>query len=88
MINFFNQAQEDLGLSKEHLNILTCFLDPSNMIKEEEIPNPVNLNAEVLEYTEEGNIVPKKPPSDVPKRDPIWEFFNPNEGTLMYNAIL
>lgn len=58
------------------------------MIKEAEIPNPVNLNAEVFEYTKEGNVVQKKPPSNVPKRDPIWEFFNPDEGTLICITLL
>lgn len=71
-----------MGLSKEHVNILESFLDPTKMIKEEETPNPLDLNAEVFEETEEGKIVPKQPSSDVPKRDPIWElFFNPEGGT-------
>ena len=78
---------KDLGLSKERLNILNCFLDPKKMNKAEEAPNPLNPNAEVLEYTKEGKIRPKRPPSNVPKRDAIWEFFNPRharEGTLIY----
>ena len=90
MIDFLNEAQEDLGLSKEHLCILSCFLDPErNMIKGEEAPNPSNFNAEVLEYTKEGNIVPKQPPSNVPKSDPIWEFFvNPDEGMPLGSKII
>ena len=75
---------EDLALSKECLHILNCFLDPKNMKKVEELLNP---NAEVLEYTKDGKIKPKQPPSsNVPKRDPIWEFFSPRharEGTLI-----
>lgn len=66
-----------LGLSEERLHLLKCFLDPENMIKMEEVPNPLNPNAEVLEYTEDGKIRPKQPPSNVTKTDPIWEFFNP-----------
>lgn len=83
MVDFLNEAQEDLGLSKEHLGILSCFLDPKkHMIKDEEAPNPSNFNAEVLEYTKDGKIVPKQLPSNVPRRDPIWEFFvNPDEGS-------
>ena len=76
----------DLGLSKERLHILNCFLDPKNMKKVEEAANPLNPNAEVLEYTKDGKIKPKQPPSNVPKTDPIWEFFNPRharEGTLI-----
>ena len=84
MIRYFNQAKEDLGLSEEHLSILNCFLDPTNMIREEETPNPLNFTDEVLEYTAEGKIVPKQPAVNVPKRDPIWEFFNLDEGTLKY----
>ena len=59
------------------------------MIKLEEVPNPLNPNAEVLEYTQDG-IRPKPPPSNVPKRDPIWEFFYPtnaHEGTI-YTIII
>ena len=90
MIGILKDAQEDLGLSEKHLGILSCFLDPeNNMIKEEETPNPSNLNAEVLEFTKEGNIVPKRLPSNVPKRDPIWEFFvNPDEGIPLESKII
>ena len=69
----------NLGLSEERLRILKCFLDPENMIKMKEVPNPLNPNAEILEYTEDGKIRPKQPPSDAPKTDPIWEFFNPTD---------
>ena len=71
--------EETLGLSEERLHVINCFLDPKNMIKMEEVPNPLNPNAEVLEYTEDGKIRPKQPPSNVPKMDPIWEFFNPTD---------
>lgn len=67
----------DLSFSAERLAILNCFLNRENMIKAEEAPNPLNPNAEVLEYTRDGKIKPKQPPSNVPKSDPIWEFFNP-----------
>ena len=80
----------NLGLSEERLHILKCFLDPENMIKMEEVPNPLNPNAEVLEYSKDG-IRPKQPPSNAPKTDPIWEFFNPtdaHEGMLSYNYYL
>lgn len=48
--------------------------------EEEETPNPLNFNDEVLE---EGKFIPKQPTTNVPKRDPIWEFFNLDEGTLI-----
>ena len=87
MIIYFNQAKEDLELSEEHLNILSCFLDPRNMIREDETPNPLNFNDEVLEYTEEGKIVQKQPAINVPERDPIWEFFNLHEGRLLCSKV-
>ena len=77
MIKFFKEMEGDLDLSEERLHVLNCFLDRTNMIKEEEAPNPLDPNAEVLEYTKDGKIRPKQPPSNVPKTDPIWEFFNP-----------
>ena len=70
--------EENLELSEERLHVLKCFLDPENMIKMEEVPNPLNPNAEVLEYTEDG-IRAKQPPSNIDKTDPIWEFFNPTD---------
>lgn len=76
-MKFFKELQEDLGLSEECLCILNCFLDPENMIKMKEVPNPLNPNTEVLEYTKDGKIIPKQPPSNIPKSDPIWELFNP-----------
>ena len=84
LIGFLNEAQEDLGFSTSHLNILNRFLNPDNMIKEEETP------AEVLEYTkEEGNIIPKQPTSSMHKRDPIWElFFNTDNGTSLCNKLV
>ena len=81
MINCFDEMQKDLGFSKEHLNILNCFLDPTRMIKQEETPNPLNPNAEVLEY-KDGRFIPKQPSSDIAKSDPIWEFFKTDEGIL------
>lgn len=86
LIKFFREVEGDLGLSKERLNILKCFLDSTNMIKSEEVPNPLNPNAEVLEYTKDGMIKPKQPSSNVPKSDPVWEFFNSKntrEGTAI-----
>lgn len=80
MIDFFNATQKDIGLSKEHLSILNCFLDPTSMIKEE-APNPLYLNDEGQELTEERNSEFQPPPSNVPKGDPIWKLFNPDEGT-------
>jgi len=76
LIKFFREVEGDLGLSKERLSILICFLDHTKMIKIEEVPNPLNPNVEVLEYTKDGKIKLKQPPSNVPKSDPIWEFFN------------
>ena len=83
-MKFFREMERDLELSKECLNVLNCFLDCKNMRKVEEVPNPLDPNAEVLEYTKDGKIKPKKPPSNAPKNDPIWEFFNTksaSEGT-------
>ena len=91
MIKFFKEVERELGFSKEHLNVLNCFLDPKHMIKEEEVPNPLNPNAEVLEYTADGRIKPKQPSSNVQKVDPIWEFFNPRnarEGSQKYTLII
>jgi len=63
--------------SDDHLNILQCFLDPTKMINEVEIPNPLDPNAEVLEFTKSGSIKRKAPTGKVDKEDPIWKFFNP-----------
>ena len=62
--------------------MLRCFLDPTKMIKEEEIANPLNPNTEMLEVTREGQVKRRKPPSNAPKKDAVWEFFNfqKNEG--------
>ena len=76
--------EKDLEFSRERLNVLNCFLDCKNMKKVEEVPNPLDPNAEVLEYIKDGKMKPKQPPSNAPKSDPIWEFFNPRnacEGT-------
>ena len=78
--------ERDLELSKECLNVLNCFLDCKNMRKVEEVPNPLDPNVEVLEYTKDGKIKPKQIPSNVPKNDPIWQFFinsSACEGTLI-----
>ena len=80
-----------MDFTNGRLNILNCFLDPKNMIKMEEAPNPLNPNVEVLEYTKDGKIRPKQPPSNIPKRDPIWELFNPRharEGTLISSPLV
>ena len=82
LINFFGEMQEDLRLSKEHLNILNCFLDPAYMIKEEETPISLNPNAYVFDETNNASIMQKEPSIDEPKRDPIWEFFNTDEGMI------
>ena len=83
-MTFFKEVEGDLGLSTERLCILNCFLDPKKMLRVEEAPNPLNPNAEVLEY-KDGRIKAKQPPSNVPKRDAIWEFFNPRarEGSFI-----
>ena len=88
LIAFFNETQEDLRFPEGHLNILNCFLDPTKMIKEKEVPNPLNLNAEVLEYTEEGDIIPKQSSSDEPKTDPIWDLFNPDGGISVCSKLV
>ena len=72
--------QRSLNISTERFLLLKCFLVPKYMIKMEEVPNPLNPNAEVLEYTDDGKVKRKQPPSNVPKVDPIWEFFNPPDG--------
>jgi len=71
LINFFDEIQEDLRLSKEHLKILNCFLDPTYMIKEEETPIPLDPNANVFDEANNGSIIQNQPSSDEPKRDPI-----------------
>jgi len=71
----FENSKEDLKLSNEHINVLNCFLDPTNMIKEEEIPNPLNPDAEILQLTRTG-VQRIMPSGDVDKHDAIWEFFN------------
>ena len=81
MIQLFEDAKGDLGLSDEHLHVLNCFLDPTMMLKDVEVPNPSNLNAKVLEYVEEGKIS-KQPSNNEAKRDPIWEFFNPDDANF------
>jgi len=84
-------AQHELKLSPEHLSVLQCFLDPTRMIKKEEVANPLNPNAEMLEVTREGQVKRRKPPRNAPRKDAIWEFFNPqgNEGKFcIFNVIL
>ena len=65
--------------------MLKCFLDPTKMIKKKEVANPLNPNAEMLEVTKEGHVKRRKPPSNAPKKDAVWEFFNPqrNEGVYI-----
>ena len=75
MINFLDKVKGDLGLSREHLNILRCFLDPSNMIKREEASKP---NGEALENSTRERKKRRKPSNNELKSDPIWEFFNPD----------
>ena len=90
-MKFFKEMERELEFSKEHLNVLSCFLDCKNMKKIEEVPNPLNPNAEVLEYTKDGKIRPKQPPSNVPKSDPIWELFNlkgAREGTSIITVCI
>jgi len=73
----FEKSKEDLKFSDEHINVLNCFLDPANMIKEEEVPNPLNPDAERLRLTRTG-VQRIMPSGDVDKHDAIWEFFNPS----------
>ena len=85
-MKFFREMDGDLEFSEKRLNVLNCFLDCKNMRKVEEVPNPLDPNAEVLEYTKDGKIKPKQPPSNAPKNDPIWDFFitrSAREGTLI-----
>ena len=80
LLEFFEEMQRSLNISTERFHLLQCFLNPESMIKMEEVPNPLNPNAEVLECTDDGKIKRKQPPSNVPKVDPIWEFFYPSDG--------
>ena len=82
MFEFFKAEKGNLGLSKEHLNILSCFLNPSKMVKQEEAPNPQHVTAELLEYTKEGEIRSKQPSKNLVKRDLLWELFDPDNGNL------
>ena len=82
MITLFRDVKDSLKLSDELLLVLECFLDPTKMIKEEEVPDPLDPDEEVFEYIG-GQIREKKPPSDAEKIDLIWNFFNPeNKGTV------
>ena len=76
LIQFFEKEKRALGLSKEHLNILSCFLDLSNMVREEQSSIPQNLNAETLE-----SIKAEKPKSKQ-SSDLIWEFFDTKNAKL------
>ena len=86
MIRSLESVQRELNLSPEHINVLKCFLDPTRMIKKEEVANPLNPNAEMLEVTREGQVKRRKPPSNALMKDAIWEFFNSqnNEGTNLH----
>ena len=77
---------EDLKLSNEHVNLLKCFLNPTNMTKEEEIPNPLNPDAVIYEETRTGEVRRIAPSGNVDKHDAIWEFFHPShdEGIPQY----
>jgi len=81
------KSKEALGFTSEQINVLNCFLDPAKMIKIEEIPNPVDLNAPRWEETRPGQIRRVIPSGNVYKHDAIWKFFHPRhesdpEGTL------
>jgi len=61
-------------LTKEHIDVLNCFLDPNKMLKKEETPNPLNPDAKIYNFTRSGRLK-RIVPTGV-KRDAIWEFFN------------
>jgi len=84
LINALKSAQNALQLSSEHLSVIQCFLDPTKMIKKEEVANPLNPNTEMLEMTREGQVKRKKLPSNAPKKDSVWDFFNPPKTEGMY----
>ena len=77
-----------MELSTEHLHVLRCFLTCEAMINIPEVPNSVNPNEDVLEYNiVDGTVKKKEVSKDVPRNDPIWEFFNVNnsfKGILFY----
>ena len=78
---FFEDFKDSLKLTEELLCVLKCFLDPTKMIKEEEVPDSLNPNAEVLELS--GSQVRRniRAHSNAEKVDAIWNFFNlENEG--------
>ena len=81
------KSKDVLKLTNEHINVLTCFLDPTKMIKIEEISNPLNYNDNRLELTSAGEVRRIIPSGNVDKHDAIWKFFNPRqdyEGTQVY----
>lgn len=64
--------------------MLRCFLDPTKMIKFEEVPNPTNPNAQRLEVTSTG-VRPKVQSGK--KEDALWDFFNNVEGTCIHSSV-
>jgi len=88
LIPLFEKIKNDVKFSDGHLNILRCFLDPAKMINEAEVPNPLNPNTEVLEFTKSGTVKRKAPTGKVDREDPIWKFFNPEHGGKQAVAIV
>jgi len=55
------------------------------MIKKEEVPESLNPQDEVLEFSLRGQVRNKKYQTNVEKVDEIWNFFNPkNEGNACF----
>jgi len=77
LIILFESKRDEFKLSAEQLQVLKCFLDPNNMIKQDEFPNPLNVNEEMLEVTRDNVVIRKQPYGNVPMKDAIWEFFDP-----------
>ena len=75
MISLLEAVKDDLQLTKEHIDVLNCFLDPNKMLKKEETPNPLNSDAKIYDFTRSGRLS-RIVPTGGDKRDAIWEFFN------------
>ena len=91
LFSLLQRVKNEVKFSDGHLNILKCFLNPSNMINEAEIPNPLNPNTEMLELTRSGTVRRKIPTGKVDKEDPVWKFFNPEhdgEYHVCYTSLL
>ena len=85
LITLFEEFKGSLKFTDELLCVLRCFLDPTNMIKEEEVPEPLNPKAEVLEFSLGGQVRNRKHQSNAEKVDEIWNFFNAkNKGNTCF----